>query len=236
MLNQLDKEGNQMKYLSKQVQMITRRSIDIVKHEIVQNLLKSDQKFDLFVIGYNINDPMLGIAGHFHVPTVVLSTSSALLKHLRDYIGNPAYISSAPLYALPETVRRMGFRERWTLFAEYIFEYLYVAYANYFIFNPFYEEHFPADKNYPTLDEVRKNVSLILINTHFSEGRIRPLLPNLIEVSGVHLKEKPNPLPQVNKIIKVECNINKPADNNIFFFFNFKRTFKRFWMTPVNME
>lgn len=197
MLNETKTEKNQFLRIPRMLGMLNRRSSDVMSHVIVQNLLKSDQQFDLFVLGFNVNDPMLGLAGHFRVPTVVLSTVPSLMKPLRDYIGNPASVSSAPLYALPESVSRMGFRERWSLFVEYMFEYVFTAYMNYVVFEQFYSEHFPAAKNYPTFDEVKRNVSLILINTHFSEGRIRPILPNLIEVSGVHLKEKPNPLPKV---------------------------------------
>lgn len=196
-VNESKTPENQFKQIPKQVHMINHRSSEVMKHEIVRNLLKSEQKFDLFVLGFNVHDPLLGLAGHYRVPSVVLSTIPTLMKCLRDYIGNPAHISSAPVYAPPEAVFRMGFRERWSLFVEYVFEYTLVTYMNYFIFNPFYDEYFPAAKNYPSFDDVKKNVSLILINTHFSEGRIRPLLPNLIEVSGIHLKEKPNALPKV---------------------------------------
>lgn len=197
MLNETKTDGNQLKRIPRTLRMISRRSRDIINHDVVQSLLKSNQKFDLFVLGYNINDPMLGLAGHFRIPSVVLSTIPALMKPLRDFIGNPASISSAPLYALPENVREMGFRERWRMFVEYAFENAFVLYTNYFIYEPFYNEHFLTESNFPTFDEVKKNVSLIVMNTHFSEGRIRPILPNLIEVSGVHLKEKPNPLPKV---------------------------------------
>lgn len=96
----------------------------------------------------------------------------------------------------------MGFRQRLGLFIEYIFEYFHVTYTHYFYFVPFYDEHFGIIENFPAFDEVKKNVSLILTNTHFSEGTIRPALPNLIEIGGVHIKEKPNPLPKVRQYQK----------------------------------
>jgi glucuronosyltransferase len=43
---------------------------------------------------------------------------------------------------------------------------------------------------------VKRNVSLTLICDHFSQGVVRPLLPNVINVGGLHLKSKPSPLPE----------------------------------------
>lgn len=53
---------------------------------------------------------------------------------------------------------------------------------------------FPTE-NFPSYDEVRNNVSLVLVSSHFSQGRVRPLLPNVIEVGGLQIKETPAPLP-----------------------------------------
>lgn len=35
----------------------------------------------------------------------------------------------------------------------------------------------------------------MLLNTHFSQGRVRPYLPNVIEVGSLQIKEQPYPLP-----------------------------------------
>lgn len=195
--NETKNDNNQLKRIPKTMQMIIRRSSYIVKHEKVQNLLKSGQTFDLFILGYNLNDFMLGLAGHFRVPSVIISTIPAM-KPLRDMIGNPAAVSSAPLFSHSTEITQMGFRERLRLFIEYTLEYLYVSYVNYFHFEQFYNEHFGKIENFPTFDDVKKNVSLIFTNTHFTEGTIRPGLPNLIEIGGVHIKDNPNPLPKVD--------------------------------------
>lgn len=46
------------------------------------------------------------------------------------------------------------------------------------------------------MEEVYKNVSLVLTNHHFSQGPIRPNVPALIEIGGIQIKEKPDPLPE----------------------------------------
>ncbi|KAH8247655.1 hypothetical protein KR038_007601 [Drosophila bunnanda] len=43
------------------------------------------------------------------------------------------------------------------------------------------------------LDDLRSSFSVILINSHFSMGRVRSNVPNLIEVGGLHLSETPEP-------------------------------------------
>ncbi|EDW43342.1 2-hydroxyacylsphingosine 1-beta-galactosyltransferase [Drosophila sechellia] len=48
---------------------------------------------------------------------------------------------------------------------------------------------YPAEK----LDELRARFSVILIISHFSMGRVRANVPNIIEVAGVHLSEPPEP-------------------------------------------
>lgn len=49
----------------------------------------------------------------------------------------------------------------------------------------------------PEYDELNRNVSLIFFNSHApSEGPIRPNVPGVIEVGGIQVKEKPDPLPQ----------------------------------------
>lgn len=183
------------KQMPKIFKMIVHRSSVVVKHPVVQNLLKSQQKFDLFILGYNLNDMMLGLAGQLRIPSVILSTVPPL-KSLRDLIGNPASISSVPVFTEPKDYNP-SFRKRLTNFVGYLYEYVLMTYANYFIFQTFYDEHFPASENCPPFDEVKKNVSLIMTNTHFSEGIVRPSLPNLIEILGIHIEDTPNPLPKV---------------------------------------
>lgn len=46
-------------------------------------------------------------------------------------------------------------------------------------------------------DEVKKNVSLVFLNSHFPEGTIRPHLPALVEIGGIHISNV-CPLPKLN--------------------------------------
>lgn len=49
----------------------------------------------------------------------------------------------------------------------------------------------------PDLNDLEREVDLILINSHYSMSLSRPLLPNMIEIGGSHL-EQPKPLNSVS--------------------------------------
>ena len=67
-----------------------------------------------------------------------------------------------------------------------------IKYFPFFIFR----EAFPEGE-YPPLDELKRNVSLVLLNEHFTQSVPRPYVPNMIEVGGLQIKDKPSPLPEV---------------------------------------
>lgn len=56
--------------------------------------------------------------------------------------------------------------------------------------------NFPSDR-YISYDEAMRNLSLVLLNSHFSQGGVRPYVPAMIEVGGLQVKPTPDPLPEV---------------------------------------
>lgn len=183
------------------LEMLTRRSNEILRHEILQRLFHSGQRFDLFVLGYNFNDPLLGIAAHFRCPSVVLTPTPAL-KMVRDFVGNPAEIATSPIFSKSgETEVPPKFLSRFFLFIGYTIEYVVTEIANSFIQEPLYAKHFPLAKGYPTYDEMKRNVSLVLVNHHFSQGDFRPLYPNIVDIGGIQIRAKPKSLPPVSVTI-----------------------------------
>lgn len=176
--------------------MMTNRSDTVMSNQRFQQFLHSGQKFDLVVFGWFINDYMLGVAGHFRCPSVIVSTIPAI-KSLRDYTGNPAGVSSVPFMPRPNSQQRMSFFGRVLNFIVYVIEYCICNLLYWLVYVPQYEKHFPVSQNYPSFEEVQRNVSLVLVNNHFSQGGVRPLLPNVVEVGGLQIKEKPDPLEMV---------------------------------------
>lgn len=46
----------------------------------------------------------------------------------------------------------------------------------------------------PSIEDLEKSISVMLINTHFSINKPRPLMPGLINIAGAHIKP-PKTLP-----------------------------------------
>ncbi|EDW42402.1 GM25983, partial [Drosophila sechellia] len=60
-----------------------------------------------------------------------------------------------------------------------------------------YKEVYGNDPNMPEYSEMIKNTSLVFFISHAaSEGPIRPNVPSAIEIGGIQIKDKPDPLPQ----------------------------------------
>lgn len=194
--------GPSILQFSTMLSAITERNDNVLQHPKMQDLMHSGQNFDLVIIGWIFNEFHLGIAGHFRCPSVMLSTIPAM-KPLRDLTGSPSGVASVPIMSEGLYVEPTNFWGRVLRFLFYFFEWIACTFVDMLLHEPRYNKHFPADEGYPTYDEVKKNVSLVLINHHFSQGGIRPYLPSMVEVSGLQIKNRPDPLPQVRKTYEI---------------------------------
>lgn len=194
--NPSNQQGGGATMLPYAIQVTNNRSVAVMKHPKMRALMNSGQKFDLFVFGWFLNDFLLGVGGHFKCPIVLVSTNPPI-KSIRDLVGNPAGVSSVPLIDRGHGVEPMSFLQRLEEFLMYTAEFIITFIVDYFIYYPYYNELFPASQNYSSFDEVKQNVSLVLINQHFSQGKPRAYLPNMVEIGGIQIQEKPNPLPKV---------------------------------------
>lgn len=170
---------------------------DALRHPTVAKL-KATESFDLIVFGWFFNDFQLGLAAHFKCPAVLVSTVPAI-KMLRDYVGNPPGLAYTPSLFSPFS-DNMTFTQRLINFGLHTVEHIASNAFEYFLLEPYYRELFPAAEGYPTLTEAKRNVSLVLLNHHFSERYPTPNFPALIEVGGINLNFQFDPLPKVKRI------------------------------------
>uniref|UniRef100_A0A034VH63 UDP-glucuronosyltransferase 2B15 n=2 Tax=Bactrocera dorsalis TaxID=27457 RepID=A0A034VH63_BACDO len=147
--------------------------------------------FDLLLFAYVMNDFQMGLAAHFQCPIVVLWVVRPALQ-INGFVGNPLEMAYVPNIS-SHLQQPLVFLQRVKNCITTWLEFALMAYLDYRT-QQLYDYNFPSDR-YPPLDEVRKNVSLIFTNHHFSQGPIRPNVPNLIEIGGIQIKEKPDPLP-----------------------------------------
>lgn len=183
-----------MPNLYKTVHFISEISINacikLLKDERVLNIL--NEKFDL-VIGEIFGSDLTNyLAYRMKVPVINFVTSIALpwISERTGLPDNPAYI---PNYFV-DYGTNMSFLERayntFTLMYEKIAYYYYCDLPTHRIVQEFFGEEPPSP------EEVNRYTSLVFINSHFSLSHSRPFTPNVIEVGGIHIKEKQN-LPQV---------------------------------------
>lgn len=190
---------NPFKMFPKLLAASNKRGVDIFHHPRMQELMNSGQNFDLMVYGWFMNDFLLGVGAHFQCPIAVMITIPPI-KQVRDMVGNPASVASVPFIMRSQSDEPRTFTLRLIDFLMHAVEYIFTNLLRYFVYEPYYDEHFPASKNYPSYENVLRNVSLLMVNSHFSMGKPRPYLPNVIEISGIQVKDKPDPLPQVRFI------------------------------------
>lgn len=174
----------------------------------LKKLMASGEKFDAVICEIFVTEALFGLAEHFNAPLIGVSTFGATQWNT-DLVGSPSPPSYVPNPFLPLT-HKMTLSER-------IFN-LAIATVEHVFFNHFYmprqrqlfTKHFPKSKM--GLDNIRKNTSLVLLNSHVSLGFPRPYMPNMIEVGGMHIERKQKPLP-----VEMKKFIDEAKDGVIYF-------------------
>lgn len=160
----------------------------------VQNLLKSNQRFDIVIVEVTMAESLLGFGHFYKAPTILIQPVGS------NYISNRIVGNSEPLAYVPiqmgPLTDEMTFLQRLlNTLAVIITRPIYT-----FISLPLQEEmlqHFFPDA--PTVDDLLKNVSIILLNAHHSIVETpRPYMPNMIPVGGLHVQ--PQNLPHDLKV------------------------------------
>ncbi|XP_055841744.1 UDP-glycosyltransferase UGT5-like [Episyrphus balteatus] len=161
--------------------------------------LMAEESFDLVIQGYFFNEFLLGVAAHFKCP-VIMSFTVRPFPYVNKLMGNPLELSYVPSL-VGGGKQPMGFFDRLKNFLFIVFfengiEEIYGQWRQ----SVLYRENFPSEK-YPSYENMKKNVSLVFINHHFSQSPIRPDVPTMIEIGGIQIKDTPSPLPQDLKSI-----------------------------------
>jgi hypothetical protein len=166
----------------------------MLQEEGIQKLIHAkDLHFDLVIMEAFFNECFLGFVHKFKASLIHLCTFGG--EHwIGDWVGNPnpyAYVPDAFL----QYTDRMDFWER--MVNTLVGSALKLGRHYYYLpaQDAIMRKHF-NDSDLPSLAEIEYTTSLVLLNHHFSISYARPLMPNLVQVGGMHL-EPPKKLPQV---------------------------------------
>ncbi|KAH8375036.1 hypothetical protein KR200_011652 [Drosophila serrata] len=158
----------------------------------VIELMKTNQTFDAVICEVFLNEAHFGLAEHFKAPLIGVGTFGAISWNT-DLVGTPSPPSYVP-HAMLKFSDHMSFVERVANLAFATYEYLFLN----FIYLPrqevLYRKYFPNNKQ--DFYDMRRNTALVLLNQHVSLSFPRPYSPNMIEVGGMHINRKRNPLPK----------------------------------------
>jgi len=156
----------------------------VFDHPRVQRMLK-EESFDLVVIDILANFCVAGIVHHFKAPSIQLTTMAAP-NYIANRIGNRPITSFVPSNFF-EFTDRMSFLERVSntvldLFVLFMSDNFFIQ-----VMDKVYQDR--LGKNYPSSAEIGANMSMLFMNSHPVMTFPRPLLPDVIEVGGMHCKD-----------------------------------------------
>ncbi|XP_067012380.2 UDP-glucosyltransferase 2 isoform X2 [Anabrus simplex] len=157
-----------------------------LKHPNVQKFIEDkESQFDLIILEVFLSECFYGFVHKYKAPLIHIS-SNTISVMMGDGVGNPHTSSYIPELVMGYNPK-MSFLQRFSNFGVSFFGYLFRE----FYFLPKQQElvkKYFKDPSIPPIQEMEKNASLLLLNTHFSLGFPRPFTPNTIEVGGMHIK------------------------------------------------
>ncbi|XP_069180849.1 UDP-glucosyltransferase 2 [Procambarus clarkii] len=163
---------------------------ELYKVPVVKELYEKRKEFDLIVVDHEFNE----VAYPFmHEATSIMITTPGIDYRQSAVLGNvlnPAYVPS----------QRNGYPQPFTIWQRILNIINHIGFALYWrtwVVVPEVQKEISAQfPELPPLLDLERNMSLGLINTHFSIGIPLPLLPSEVEVGGMHCRPA-SPLPEL---------------------------------------
>ncbi|XP_972644.2 UDP-glycosyltransferase UGT5-like [Tribolium castaneum] len=155
----------------------------ILNHTKVQELLHSDEKFDVVITDNFLSDAFKAFAMHFDAPLIVINPVGPNFW-INPLVGNPSPPSYIPDILL-NYYHPMTFCERMVNTLIYGFNFLLYNWMVFPRHNEYVKQFIPRGGD---LNDILYNTSLVLLNSHPSLNQPVPLVPNMIEIGGFHMK------------------------------------------------
>lgn len=161
-------------------------SVSVRNSKNFQRFLKSKRKFDIVIVESMYCEEILGLGHHFSAPIISMASVFESTE-MNGFTAMPVLKSYMPTIYMSYT-DKMNFWER----LHNMISYLVINYVskplNWPNIQKNYELMFAGTENLPSLVELKKNVSLIILNSHPAIMPSRPLMPHMIEVGGIKMR------------------------------------------------
>ncbi|XP_046745421.1 UDP-glucosyltransferase 2-like [Diprion similis] len=192
--------------LSRLCALLSKQLCSLLDTPQMQNILNTDVKYDLMVTEVFSTNCFLAVAYKLKIPVVGVG-SSVMYSWGYDPFhgdGNPSFIPSQ----LGEFTNEMSFIQR----VENTMVHFYSKYLFYYydksVSETMAKKHVP---DLPSLNEIYNNMSLLLVNSHYSVHGVRPGNPAIVEVAGLHIDET-QVLPK-----ELDVFLNSSKDGVVYF-------------------
>ncbi|XP_046995352.1 UDP-glucosyltransferase 2-like [Schistocerca americana] len=175
----------------------------------IKQLLRQDEKFDVVILEAAPTFCYFGFIHKLGPPPVIGFLSMGMTGGISALMGDTVNPSYMPEILAPYT-DHMDFWQRMDNFLALFKQ----ARSGASVILPVHEriirKHFGPDV--PSLMDMMRNMSLFLANNHFSANYPHPRLPNVIEMTGLHIEKERKPLPkEIQKFLD-------GADNGFIYF------------------
>ncbi|GJQ69931.1 hypothetical protein Trydic_g13331 [Trypoxylus dichotomus] len=170
----------------------------LFQHRSIIELRNSTLKFDVVIAELYGTDCLLGFAHHFGAPIIGMSGTD-LLPWAAARMGNPDNPSYVPNYFLAVNEQMVLYEKLQAFFA------LFLTKIGYFFLSTAASEIRAREffgNQLPSLEAIVSNTSLLLVNSHLSVNVPRPMVPNVIEVGGLHIQPSDMLSWELDKIVK----------------------------------
>ncbi|XP_065367855.1 UDP-glycosyltransferase UGT5-like [Calliphora vicina] len=185
----------------------TNVTLAVMKNPQVQNLLKTET-FDLIILESVNTDAWYSLGAHFNAPIIGVS-SYGTDPIIDELMGNISPFTYVPLMSTGFT-EKMSYTNRMQNLLLKLLELIH----NRLVHLPRHQRI--LDKYMPHIKQdiwsLRQNMSLFLMNQHFSLSSPRSYVTNMIEIGGFQIQHQPKPLPQ-----KIQDFLDNSTQDVIYF-------------------
>ncbi|XP_018563256.1 UDP-glucuronosyltransferase 2B7-like [Anoplophora glabripennis] len=160
----------------------------ILAHEEVQQLIHSNETFDVVIVEQFLNEAHMGFATHFNAPLITWS-SLGLSEWNSHLVGNVRPLSVNP-FTQSQYTDKMTFFQRVHNTLVNSFYAIYKELVSYPAQQELLTKYFPGDIK---LKDIMYNTSILLMNSHASTNHPTTLTTSVIEIGGFHISTKKLP-------------------------------------------
>ncbi|GFG40253.1 hypothetical protein Cfor_10075 [Coptotermes formosanus] len=161
--------------------------------EFIKAHPRTSRSFDLVFMELHRYQCYYGLVHHVGSPPVIGIRTVGITSPTLAAVGNPNNPAYFPDYYLPYT-SSMTFFERVHNTVYYVcYRFLYHT-----VQMPLSEVmmRYYFGRDGPSVWEAEKNISLVMVNNHWSQSYPLPLLPSIIQLGNLHIQKEPKPLPE----------------------------------------